>query len=96
MAYLLFQNFRFPQRHLVAQVAFCADVQPVVEEVWWFFSISNGSAHALLYHCGREGSRLNDFSKPLPGVFSSQPSPADAQETELLASSPLGLRREVT
>jgi hypothetical protein len=96
MAYLLFHNFRFPQRHLVAQVAFRAEVPPVLEEVRRFLCASSGSADSLLYHFGMEGSRPYDFCKPLPGVFPSQPSPSDAQETQLLASSLLGLRREVS
>jgi len=61
MAYLLFHNFRFPQRHLVAQVAFRAEVPPVVEEVRWFRCASSGSPDSLLYHFGMEGSRPYDF-----------------------------------
>jgi hypothetical protein len=50
----------------------------------------------LLYHFGMEGSLPYDFCKPLPGVFPSQPSPSDAQESQLLASSLLRLRCEVS
>jgi hypothetical protein len=95
MAYLLFNNFRFPQRQLVALVAFRAEVPPVVEEVWQFLFASSWSPDSLLYHFRIEGSRPDDFCKPLPGVFPWQPSPSDAQETELLSSSLLGLRGEV-
>jgi hypothetical protein len=93
MAYLLFHNFRFPQHHLVAQVvfrevmAFRAEVPPGLMVVRRFLSASSVSADSLLYHFGMEGSRPYDFCKPLPGVFPSQPSPSDAQENELLASS---------
>jgi hypothetical protein len=96
MAYLLFHNFHFPQHHLVVQVAFQAEVPPVLEEVRRFLDPSSGPAHSLLYHVGMEGSRLYDFCKPLPGVFPSQPSPADAHETRLLATSLLGLGRDVS
>jgi hypothetical protein len=96
MAYLLFHNFRFPQRHLVAQVAFWAEVPPVLEEMQRFRCASRGSAISLLDDFGMEGSRPYDFCKPLPGVFPSQPSPSDAQETQLLASSLLGRQREVS
>jgi hypothetical protein len=81
MAYLLFHLFRFPQRHLVTQVAFRAEVPPVLEERWWFLCASSGSPDSLLYHFGMEGSWPSDFCKLLPGVFPSQPSPADDQET---------------
>jgi hypothetical protein len=96
MAYLLFHNFRFPQSHLLAQVAFRAEVLPVVEEVWLFLWASCGSPDSLLYQFCMEGSRPYDLCKPLQGVFPSQPSPSDAQETQLLSSSLLGLRREVS
>jgi len=43
MAYLLFHNFCFPQRHLVAPVAFRAEVPP-------FLCSSSGSLDSLLYH----------------------------------------------
>jgi hypothetical protein len=96
MAYLLFHNYRFPQHHLVAQVAFWAEVPPVLEEMQRFRCASSGSANSLLDHFGMEGSRPYDLCKPLPGVFPSQPSPSDAQETQLLASSLLGRQREVS
>jgi hypothetical protein len=96
MAYLLFHLFRFPQSHLVAQVAFRAEVPQVLEDVRQFLCASSGSPYSLLYHFGMEGSRLYDFCTPLPAVFPSQPSPSDAQGTQLLASSLLGLWREVS
>jgi len=37
MAYHLFHNFGFPQRHLVARVAFREEVPPGLEEVRRFF-----------------------------------------------------------
>jgi hypothetical protein len=87
MAYLLFHLFRFPQRHHVAQVAFRAEVPQVLDEVRLFLCASSGSPDSVLNHFGMEGSRPDDVCKPLPGVFPSQPSPSDAQETQLLASS---------
>jgi hypothetical protein len=96
MAYFLFHNFRFPQRHLLPQVAFRAKVPPVLEEVRQFVCTSSVSPDSLVYHFGLEGSRAFDFCNALQGVFPSQPSPPDAQETQLLTSSLLGLGREVS
>jgi hypothetical protein len=92
MAYLLFHNFGFPQRHLVAQVAFWAmmafqaDIPLVEVEARLFLSPSSVSVDFMLYHLRMEGSRPDDFWKPLPAVFPSQPSPSDAHETQLLTS----------
>jgi hypothetical protein len=94
VAYFLFDNICVPQHHLVAEVAFRAVVPPVLVEVRKFLCTSSGSAHSLLYHFGMGGSWPYDFCKPLLGVFLSQPSPSDAQETQLLASSLLGLQRK--
>jgi hypothetical protein len=96
MAYLLFHDFCFHQGHLAAQVEFRAEVPPVLEELGRCLWASKGSPDSLLYHFGMGGSRPYDFCKPLPGVITSQPSPSDAQETKLLASSLLGLQREVS
>jgi hypothetical protein len=74
------------------EAAFCAEVPPVLVEVQRFLCTSSVSADSLLCHFDIEGSHLFDFYKPLPGVFVSQPSPFDDQETQLLASSLLGLR----
>jgi len=79
-----------------AEVAYWAEVPPVLVEVRRFFCASSVSADSLLCHFGMEGSHLLDFHKPLLGVFLSQPSPVDDQETQLLASSLLGLQREVS
>jgi hypothetical protein len=81
MACLLFHNICFPQHHLVAQVVFWAEMPPVLVEVRRFLCASSVSEDSFVYHFGKEGSRLYDFCKPLPGVFPSQPSPSDAQET---------------
>jgi len=96
MAYLLFHNFRYPERHLVVQVVFRADVPPVLEEVRWFLCAATGSPDSLLYHIAREGSQPYDVCKSVPGVFPMQLSPSDAQETQLLTSSLLGHRLEVS
>jgi len=101
MAYNLFHNFQFPRCLQLAEVAFraelgfWAEVPPVRLVVHRFPSVSRMSADPLLCHFGREGSRQSDFYKPLLGVFLSQPSPFNAQETQPLASSVLGLQSEV-
>jgi hypothetical protein len=102
MAYLLFHKFRFPRHHLGAQVAFraqmsfWAEASPVQVEVQRFLCTSSVSADSLQYHLGVEGSWLYVVFKPLPGVLPSQPSPSDGQENQLLISSLLRLRREVS
>jgi hypothetical protein len=78
------------------EAAFRAEVPPVLVEVRWFLCASSVSTDSLLCHFGMEGSRLFDFYKPLPGVFLSQPSSFDDQETQLLVSSLFGLRCEVS
>jgi hypothetical protein len=102
MAYLLLHNLFFHQCDLVVQVAFrakavfLAEVLPVLVDVRQFLCASRVSADSLRCHFGMEGSRLFDIYKLLPGVFQSQPSPFYAKNTERLASSHLGLRREVS
>jgi len=54
------------------------------------------SADSLLCHFGKEGSRAFGYDEALPGVFVSQPSPFNAQETQHPASSLLGPRRVVS
>jgi len=75
MAYLLFNNFHFRQCHLVAQVAFWAEVLPVLEQVRRILCASSMSADSLLWHFGMEGSRPVDFYEPLLDDFLSKPSP---------------------
>jgi hypothetical protein len=77
-------------------MAFRAEVRPVLVEVRRFLSASSVSADSLPYYFGMEGSRPYDLCKPLPGVFPSQPSPSDAQQTQLIASSLLELPCEVS
>ena len=96
MAYLLLHNLRLPQRRLVAQVSFQVEVPPGLEEVRLFLCTSSGSPDSMLYHFGMETRWPYDFCNPLQGVYPSQPSPSDAQETPLLASSLLGLARKVS
>jgi hypothetical protein len=93
-AHLLFDNFHFHQRRVVAQVTFRVEVPLGVEEGRQFLCASIESPDSFLYHFGMAGSRPYDFCKQLPGVFPAQPSPSDAQETQLVASSLLRLRRE--
>jgi len=70
MAYLPFNNFRFRQCHLAAQeacrteVAFQAEVLPVLLDVRQFLFASHVSADSMLCHFGMEGSRSCDFYKP--------------------------------
>jgi len=77
MAYRRFHNFRFPQCPLVVQVAFQADmafraeVPPVLVAVRQFLCASSVSADCLLYYFGLEGSRPYDFYKILLDVFPS-------------------------
>jgi hypothetical protein len=80
----------------VAQVAFRVDVPPVLDVVRLFLCAASSSPDSLLYHFGMETRRPYHICNPLPGVFPSQPLPSDAHETHLLASSLLGLRREVS
>jgi len=102
MAYHHFHNICFRQCHLVVQVAFWAEVAiwaempPGLMEVRRCLCASSLSADSLLCHFGMKGSRPFDFYKRLPDVFLSHPSPFYAQETQLLASSLLRLRREVS
>jgi hypothetical protein len=79
----------------VPQLVVSVEVPPVLVELWWFLWTSSMAADSVLYHFGMQGSQLNDICKPLPGVFPSQPSPSDAQETQLHVSSLLGLQPEV-
>jgi len=102
MAYHLFHNFEFPDCHQMAQVAFRAEVVvraevlPVLVEVCRLLCTSSVSGDPLVCHFGTEGSSQYDFYKPLPGVFLKQPSQLYARETELLASSVVGLQHEVS
>jgi len=73
-----------------------AEVPQVLVDVQRFLSACSVSADSVLYNFGMDGSRSYDFCKPLPGVFPSQLSPSDGQETQLLASSLHGLWREVS
>jgi len=97
MAYRLFHNYQCHHGHQVAQVTFraeaalMAEVPQVLPEVDRFICTSSGSVGSVLCHCGMKGSRKYDFHETLLGFFLSQASPCYAQETELLASSLLGL-----
>jgi hypothetical protein len=52
-------------------MAFHVEVPLVLVEVRLFLCASSVSSNSLLYHIGMEGSRQNDFYKPLPGLFAS-------------------------
>jgi hypothetical protein len=54
-----------------AEMAFRAEVPPVLVEVRRFLCASSVSADSLLYYFGMEGSRPYDCYKPLQGVFPS-------------------------
>jgi len=64
-------------------------------EVHLFFYVSSESADSLWCHFRKEGSRTFGFNEALPGVFVSQPSPFDDQETQHPTSSHLGPRQVV-
>jgi len=57
----------------MAQVAFRAEVAPVVLEVDSGLCASSVSVDVLGCHFGKDGSRLFDFRETLPGVFRSLP-----------------------
>jgi len=94
VAHLRFWNFELLHCHQPAQMAFRGEVVPILQEVHPFLCTSSESADYLVCHFGKEGSRQLDINKPLPGVFPSQPSPFDAQETQLPASSLHGLQHK--
>jgi hypothetical protein len=102
MAYHVFHNFRIPSRHLVAQVAVQAEmafrevVPLVLLEVQQLLCASSVSGDSELYDFGMEGSWPYDSCKPLPGDSRSQALSCDAQQSLLLVSSLLGLRRKVS
>jgi hypothetical protein len=83
-------------RHQIAQVAFWAQVAPVVVEVHLCRCPSSVLMDILRCHFASAGSCPFDFREPLPGVYRMQPSPCYAQETQHPAASLLGLRREVS
>ena len=92
VAHLGFRNLELPHYHHMMQVALRAEVAPVPLEVHPCLCTCRMSAESLLYRFGKEGSPLAEFHEPLPGVFISQPSPLDAQDTQLHSSSLLRLR----
>jgi hypothetical protein len=69
---------------------------PVLVEVRQLLCAFTVSADSLLYHFGSEGRQPCDLYKPLPVVFLLQPSQSYAPETQLLASSLLGLWRGIS
>jgi len=96
VAHLLFLHFEFSHCHHMSQVTFWAKVAPIVVEVNLYVCTSRVYMDSLLCHCGKEGSCLCDFYKPLPGVFLLHPSQCYARETQHPASSPLRLRHEIS
>jgi hypothetical protein len=80
----------------VVQVAFQAEVAPVVVEVHVCLYASSITAGALLCHFGKQGRRLFNFHKSLSNVVLSPPSPCYDQDTELHLSSLLRVRSEVS
>jgi hypothetical protein len=80
----------------MAQVAFRAEVAPLVVEAHLCLCASSVSVDFLVCHFAKEDSRLFDFRKPLPGVFQSQFSPCFARETQHPISSLHGLWHEVS
>jgi hypothetical protein len=95
LAYHLFQCFDISHCHQVALVSFGAEVALVVIEVDPVPCVSSMTADSMLCHFGKKRIHLFHFHKSLPDVFLSLPSTFHAQETQLVASSLLGLRCEV-
>jgi hypothetical protein len=83
-------------RHLLAQVAFWAEVVPVMVQVPLCHCSSSVSEYFLWGHLGEEDSRPFDFCEPLLGVVRFQPAPCYVRETQHPASSLLRLQRKVS
>jgi hypothetical protein len=75
---------------------FRAEVPPVLVQWPRLRCVSGEITEYFLFHVGMEGSRPYDCCEPFLGLFPLQLSLSDAQETQLLASSILGLRRKVS
>jgi len=88
----LFQCFDFAY---CESVAFQAEMALAVVEVHLCLCVSSVTADSLLCHFGKQGNHSFDFHYSMPNVFILPPSPLYAQETQLRASSLLGLRHEV-
>jgi len=69
VAHHRFRNFKIPDYHQVAQVAFAAEGAPVLVQVQRWLCASGMSADSLRCHFGEEGSRPWDCVEPLLGVF---------------------------
>jgi len=96
VAHLLFQSFEFSHFHQMAQVAFWAEVAPVLVDMDPFLCTLSLSVDSLLCHFGKAGSQPFGVHKPLPGVLLSQHSPCYDRETQHLASCLLGLPQKVS
>jgi hypothetical protein len=79
-----------------AEAVFWAERPLVLVEVHRFGCTSPVAGDAVLYHCGKECSCPFDLYRPLLGVILSKASPIYSEETQLLTSSRLGLRRVVS
>ena len=95
VAHLLFRTCELPHGRQQVQVAFRAQVRPVLVEVHQLLCASSMSVDSSRCHFGKESSRPIPFHEPLPGNFLSQSSVVCARETELPTSSHLGLQCEV-
>jgi len=95
VAHLLFRIFEISACHQMVQVAFQADVAPVVVAVHLCLYASSVSVDSSQCHFGKEGSRPFDFHEWWLGIFVYQPLPCYAREKQQAASSLPGLRCKV-
>jgi len=86
VAHLLFRSIDFSHHHHVAQVAFQANVVPVVVVVHLCLGASSVCVDSLLCHFGKEARHPFDFDECLPGVFLSQLLPCHDGGTQHPAS----------
>jgi len=96
VAHLLFQTIEFSQCHQVEQVAFRAEVAPLVVKVHSCLCTSSVYVDSLLCYFNNENNRQVDFHKPLPGVLLSQPLTCYDREKQYTTSSLLALWHEVS
>jgi hypothetical protein len=96
VVYPIVQCIDFTHSQQVVQVAFQAEVAPVVVEVQVCLCASSITAGSSLCHFGKQGCHLFDFHKSLSNVFLSPPSPCYDQDAELHLSSLLRVRSEVS
>jgi hypothetical protein len=88
--------FRSSHHHQKAQVAFRAEVVPVVLEVDPCVFAFSVFMDVLLCRFAQGGTHQDDFRKQLPGVFGTQASTCHAWEPQQSTSSLFRFWREVS